>query len=137
MDHRPNRHGRHPSLHNLRGLKASIFTDVVQTVVIVPLLAAVVVAGFLTLGGVQPIVEGLADRAPQLMEWGYLPGLAGALTFIVAILAANLFHQGYWQRIYPVRSPGSLRNGFPELGSSGDPHRVRGGPLRAGGGRLG
>jgi sodium/pantothenate symporter len=94
------------------GLKASIFTDVVQTVVIMPLQAAVVVAGYLTLGGVEPIAEGLADRAPQLIEWGYLPGLAGALSFIVAILAANLFHQGYWQRIYAVRSPRSLRNGF-------------------------
>jgi Na+/proline symporter len=67
VDHRPDRYGRHPSLHNLRGLKASIFTDVVQTVVIVPLLAAVAVAGYLTLGGVQPIAEGLADRTPQLM----------------------------------------------------------------------
>ena len=49
------------------GLKASIFTDVIQIVVIVPLLAAIAVAGYLALGGVQPIAEGLADRAPQLI----------------------------------------------------------------------
>ena len=49
------------------GLKASIFTDVIQIVVIVSLLAAIAVAGYLALGGVQPIAEGLADRTPQLM----------------------------------------------------------------------
>ncbi len=34
------------------------------------------------------------------------------MTFLIAILAANLFHQGYWQRIYAVRDQASLRRGF-------------------------
>lgn len=93
------------------GLRASIFTDVVQAVVILPLLAAVVVAGYLALGG-RPVAGRLAERAPELLQWGYLPGIEGGLALIIAILAANLFHQGYWQRVYAVRDSRSLRNGF-------------------------
>lgn len=94
------------------GLKASIFTDVVQLTLIVPLLAAIVVVGYLALGGIQPSAAGLAEKAPDLTEWGNLSGLEGGLTFIIAILAANLFHQGYWQRIYAVRDRRALRGGF-------------------------
>jgi sodium/pantothenate symporter len=93
------------------GLRASIFTDVVQSVVILPLLGAVVVAGYLALGA-RPVAERLAERAPELLQWGYLPGIEGGLALIVAILAANLFHQGYWQRVYAARDSRSLRNGF-------------------------
>lgn len=94
------------------GLKASIFTDTVQSVLILPLLAVVVVAGYLALGGVRPTAAGLADRAPELLGLGHLVGLEGALTFVIAILAANLFHQGYWQRVYAVRDSRSLQRGF-------------------------
>ncbi|MDQ4105689.1 MAG: sodium:solute symporter, partial [Actinomycetota bacterium] len=94
------------------GLRASIFTDAVQTALILPLLAVVAVAGYFLLGGFEPTATGLAERAPQLAQWGNLAGLEGALTFLIAILAANLFHQGYWQRIYAVRDQGALRRGF-------------------------
>ena len=94
------------------GLRASIFTDVVQSLLILPLLAVVAVTGYLALGGFSPSVTGLTERAPELLQWGRLAGIEGALTFVIAILAANLFHQGYWQRIYAVRDRGALRKGF-------------------------
>jgi sodium/pantothenate symporter len=94
------------------GLKASIFTDTVQTVLILPLLAVLLAGGYLALGGAGPALAGLEERAPQLLDWSYLPGLEGALTLVIAILAANLFHQGYWQRVYATRSARSLRTGF-------------------------
>ena len=94
------------------GLKASIFTDVVQTLLILPLLAAIVIAGYVILGGVGPSAAGLADRAPELTRWDNLSGIEGGLSLIIAILAANLFHQGYWQRVYAIRDAGSLRRGF-------------------------
>jgi Na+/proline symporter len=93
------------------GLKASIFTDAVQTLFILPLLAAVVVGGYVSIGGFRPAAEGLAERAPQLAEWGSLVGIGGGLTFVIAVLVANLFHQGYWQRVYAVRDTGVLRRG--------------------------
>lgn len=94
------------------GLRASIFTDAVQTALILPLLAVVAIAAYFLLGGFEPTTAGIADVAPQLVQWGNVTGLEGALTFLIAILAANLFHQGYWQRIYAVRDQQSLRKGF-------------------------
>ena len=94
------------------GLRASIFTDVVQSLLILPLLAVVAVAGYLALGGFGPSVAGLGERAPELLQWGRLAGVEGALTFVIAILAANLFHQGYWQRVYAARDRRTLRSGF-------------------------
>jgi Na+/proline symporter len=94
------------------GLRASIFTDVVQTAAILPLLAVVLVVGYFALGGSGPALSGVSERAPELLGLGYVPGLEGALTLIIAIVAANLFHQGYWQRVYAARSPAALRTGF-------------------------
>ncbi|HZY65048.1 MAG TPA: hypothetical protein VFE21_04135 [Rubrobacteraceae bacterium] len=94
------------------GLRASIFTDAVQTALVLPLLALVAVAGYFLLGGFEPTAAGIADVAPQLVQWGNIAGLEGALTFLIAILAANLFHQGYWQRIYAVRDQQALQKGF-------------------------
>lgn len=94
------------------GLRASVFTDKVQTLIILPLLALIVVAGYLVVGGVGPPAEGLAERAPEIAGWGNFAGLEAGLTFLIAILVANLFHQGYWQRVYAIQSPAALRRGF-------------------------
>lgn len=94
------------------GLRASIFTDGVQAAIILPLLAVVAVASLFALGGFGPAAEGISRRAPALLEWGNVAGVEGALTFVIAILAANLFHQGYWQRVYAVRDGAALRRGF-------------------------
>lgn len=94
------------------GLRASIFTDKVQTILIVPLLAVLLAAGYVLLGGAAPTMSGLAENAPELLGLGYLPGLEGGATFLIAILAANLFHQGYWQRIYAARDERAMTGGF-------------------------
>jgi Na+/proline symporter len=94
------------------GLRASIFTDAVQTALVLPLLAIVAVAGYFLLGGFEPAASGISEAAPQLVALGNVTGLEGAFTFLIAILAANLFHQGYWQRIYAVRDQEALRKGF-------------------------
>lgn len=94
------------------GLRASIFTDKVQTIVILPLLAILLAGGYLLLGGAAPTMSGLAETAPELLSFGHLPGLEGAATFLIAILAANLFHQGYWQRIYATRDSRTMTGGF-------------------------
>jgi Na+/proline symporter len=94
------------------GLQASIYTDGIQSILILPCLAALLAVGFYALGGMQPTVTGLTERAPHLLQWGHMAGLKGALTLIIAILVANLFHQGYWQRVYAVRDLGVLRLAF-------------------------
>ncbi|CAN5429639.1 sodium:solute symporter family protein [soil metagenome] len=94
------------------GLRASIFTDKVQTILIVPLLAILLAAGYILLGGAAPTMSGLAENAPELLGLGYLPGLEGGATFLIALVAANLFHQGYWQRIYAARDERAITGGF-------------------------
>jgi Na+/proline symporter len=39
------------------------------------------------------------------------PGLSVAITLIIAVTAANLFHQGYWQRIWSARDDNALKTG--------------------------
>src|SRR5699024_6521374 len=47
------------------GLKASIFTDKVQMMVIVPLLLTLLYFGWLAIGGISPVLHGLHQNAPQ------------------------------------------------------------------------
>lgn len=97
---------------SLGGLKASIFTDKIQMIIIAPLLLVLVALGWRATGGVAPVVAGLHEKAPQLLELGNITGVKAGLTFFVAILLTGLFHQGNWQRIYAAQSTRAMRNGF-------------------------
>ncbi len=94
------------------GLKASIFTDKVQMLLIVPLLGVLVFLGYRASGGVHSVVEGLHENAPHLLDLKNLTGLKAGLTFFVAILLTGLFHQGNWQRVYAAQSSRAMRRGF-------------------------
>lgn len=93
------------------GLPASVRTDVVQTALILPLFVVLVAAGTAVLGGEGSLAV-LREKAPHLVSLGYAAGWETAAALVVAILAANLFHQGYWQRVYAARDPEQLRRGF-------------------------
>ncbi|MBV6304877.1 sodium:solute symporter [Candidimonas humi] len=94
------------------GLRASIFTDRVHMIVIVPLLLFLVALGWYTVGGAMPTIEGLRTRAPRLLDLGDPEGVKAGFTFFVAILLTGLFHQGNWQRIYAARDSRTMRKGF-------------------------
>ncbi len=94
------------------GLKASVFTDGLQFIFIVPLLLVGLIATAVALGGAGTIVDGIKERAPQLLQFDHRPGIEFAVALIIAILAANLFHQGYWQRIYSCRNDATVRRAF-------------------------
>jgi Na+/proline symporter len=94
------------------GLRASIFTDRVHMIVIVPLLLFLVALGWYTVGGALPTIEGLRARAPRLLDLSDPAGVKAGFTFFVAILLTGLFHQGNWQRIYAARDSRTMRTGF-------------------------
>ena len=56
------------------------------------------------------------DRLPEL-QMADAPSapvgsaLGVALTLVIAVTAANLFHQGYWQRLWSARDTSALRSG--------------------------
>lgn len=98
------------------GLRGSILSDVVQIGVVLPLLAALIVVGFVEVGGLGTVMAGVADRAPFLLDWSYTPGLEAGAALIIAIFVAEIFNQGYWQRVYAARDDRTVLLGF--LGSA-------------------
>lgn len=85
------------------GLRASLVTDRWQAWLLIALL---VLVGLTATAG-HPDV---AFQAP-------MPGvpaaeaLSVALALVIAVTAANLFHQGYWQRVWAARDGGALGRG--------------------------
>ncbi len=98
------------------GLKATIFTDNIQFALIVPLLIVAFVAVVAQLGGWGASFDSVRAERPELLSLTHQPGIEFGITLIIAVLAANLFHQGYWQRVYAARSERDLRIGFTAAG---------------------
>lgn len=85
------------------GLRASLATDRWQAWLLLGLLALVVGAAVLQLP---------SGPLPKPMPSAPLGvGVSVALTLIIAVTAANLFHQGYWQRVWSAESDEALRRG--------------------------
>lgn len=85
------------------GLRASLVTDRWQALLLIGLLAVVGVVAL--------------QRLPAMPADAALPGvptgsaLGVALTLVIAVTAANLFHQGYWQRVWAARNGVALGQG--------------------------
>ena len=94
------------------GIRASIFTDTIQFSIILPLLAISFIAAVIALGGFGPALAPVREDAPQLLSFTHGPGIEFGLTLIIAVFSANMFHQGFWQRVYTSKDDHSLRRGF-------------------------
>ena len=90
------------------GLRASIFTDNIQMIVI----------GVLLIISAIYLINFNADRFnfsfinqqnPHLLSSSYVPSYTAGLTFFIAVAATNLFHQGNWQRVYAAKDYDTLR----------------------------
>ncbi|MDB3888925.1 sodium:solute symporter [Candidatus Pelagibacter sp.] len=90
------------------GLKASIFTDNIQMIVIGALLliSLFYINSFI---GSQFSFEFIKEKNPQLLSASYIPNYTAGLTFFIAVAATNLFHQGNWQRVYAAKNFEVLR----------------------------
>ena len=90
------------------GLRASIFTDNIQMVVIgVLLLISLTYINSFT--GSEFSFEFISKKNPQLLSSSYIPSYTAGLTFFIAVAATNLFHQGNWQRVYAAKNFETLR----------------------------
>ncbi len=98
------------------GIRASIFTDNIQFYLILPLLLVSFVAVVIALDGLGPAFDQVSEKAPQLLSMTHGPGIEFGVTLIIAILAANMFHQGFWQRVYTCQDDKALRRGFAVAG---------------------
>ena len=85
------------------GLKASIFTDNIQMIVIgILLLISIIYINSST--GSQFSFDFIKEKNPHLLSRSYLPSYTAGLTFFIAVAATNLFHQGNWQRVYAAKN---------------------------------
>ena len=85
------------------GLRASIFTDNIQMIIILILL--LISAFYLkTFSGEQFSISYIKEKNPQLLSTKYLPNYTAFLIFFIAVAATNLFHQGNWQRVYAAKN---------------------------------
>ncbi len=90
------------------GLRASIFTDNIQMVVVgVLLLISLLYISSFT--GSEFSFEFIKDKNPHLLSSTYIPSYTAGLTFFIAVAATNLFHQGNWQRVYAAKNFDTLR----------------------------
>jgi Na+/proline symporter len=94
------------------GMSASIFTDRIQFMLIAPLLIVVLAYALGGLGGWSAAIERAQLNSPKLMSWQFVPGIRFGVTLMIAILAANMFHQGFWQRVYSCRDTRTARRSF-------------------------
>ncbi len=98
------------------GLQATIYTDRLQFFVIVPLLLLAFVAAVVGLGGWESATAPVIAAAPEVANLGNGDGIRFGWTLVIAIVAAELFNQGNWQRVYACKSDRVLRKAF--LGSA-------------------
>jgi SSS family solute:Na+ symporter len=94
------------------GLRASIFTDSIQAVLVLPLLVVAFGGAVVALGGAGAIHEGVTAANPSLLDPGFLPGLQFGLALAFAILGAELINQTWWQRIYAAEDGRTVERGF-------------------------
>ncbi|MFW5919699.1 MAG: sodium:solute symporter family transporter, partial [Halanaeroarchaeum sp.] len=94
------------------GLRASIVTDTIQTVLILPLLVVCVAAVVLALGGTGAVYDGVVTANPTLLDPGYVPGLRFGVALVFAITGAELINQTWWQRIYAADGSETVARGF-------------------------
>jgi len=97
------------------GLAATIFTDAIQFIVIVPLLLLSFAIALIALGGWGTAIEPVTQSAPQLLSLANGPGIKFGATLVIAVIAAEMFNQANWQRIYACRDDVVVRRSF--LGS--------------------
>jgi Na+/proline symporter len=94
------------------GLVASIVTDTVQTLVILPLLAVGFGGAVAALGGPAELHATAVAADATLLDPGFRPGLAFGVYVAVAILGSNMLNQGMWQRVYAADGDRALRDGL-------------------------
>ena len=85
------------------GLRASIFTDNIQFIIILILLLISFI-NLISFNFNEFNFEFIKQNKPDLLSFDYLTNFTAGVTFFIAVAATNLFHQGNWQRVYAAQN---------------------------------
>jgi Na+/proline symporter len=91
------------------GLLTSIFTDLVQTILLIPLLVLSIVVLLFQFGGPGAIYSQIQATAPEAVDLTYGPGLEFAIYIIIALLGAEMLNQSLWQRAHAGKDRQTLK----------------------------
>jgi Na+/proline symporter len=94
------------------GLGAAVFTDAIQFVVIVPLLLVCLLVSISALNGWNAAFQPVMQKTPELFSLTNVNGIKFGASLIIAILAAEIFNQSNWQRIYACRDNRTVKRAF-------------------------
>jgi Na+/proline symporter len=88
-----------------------LIITMIQLLIIIPLFVVLFLYTLNSLGGLENSLGDLRSGS-SLLDFKNQVGIEFGITLIIAILAANLFHQGFWQRIYAAKSDQDIYKGF-------------------------
>ena len=91
------------------GLIISIFTDKIQFI----FFTLILLLGFLYIFSIQPNqfnFNFIKQNKSELLSLNNINNFTAGLTFVIAVAATNLFHQGNWQRVYAAQNDKTLTN---------------------------
>lgn len=94
------------------GLMASLFTDTVQTLILLPLMGIGLAGALIALGGPGEIHANVLASSPSSLDPSFWPGLQFGIFVVIAVLGAEMLNQAWWQRIYAAQDEHVLRRGF-------------------------
>ena len=94
------------------GLRASLLTDSIQALVVLPLMVVAFAGAVFVLGGTGAVYDGIVAADPALLDPTAAAGLRFGVALALAILGAELINQTWWQRIYAGEDDEAIRRGF-------------------------
>lgn len=98
------------------GLSASIFTDGLQAIFIIPIVFITGLAGVLYFGGGSSLYGNLMEQAPEQLNILNAGGLKFGVMIIIAVMAAELLNQSLWQRVYSGKDGKTVARGLKIAG---------------------
>ncbi len=94
------------------GIRGSIFTDSIQAIIMIPTLLTAFCATVYFLGGFGNIIIRVQEVSPGLLGFGHWGSWEFAITLLIAVIAANAFHAGFWSRVFAAKDASTVRRSF-------------------------
>jgi Na+/proline symporter len=94
------------------GLKSSVITDLFQILIILPLWLILFYMILQRNGGTGQIIRMAGAESSSLLNPGSIPGIKLGIVLTIGITASNMFHTGFWQRIYICPSLKKTKRAF-------------------------
>lgn len=98
------------------GIRGTIFTDTIQAFIFLPTLLLAFAGTVFALGGIGSVISRVQELDSSLLGLGHIGAWQFTATLMIAVIAANLFHQGFWSRVYACRDDAVVRKSFITAG---------------------